>query len=176
MGAAESPKVVQKQKVAKNPVRLLLPLLEFNHDGLEPICTSPAEVHQPMAATLLSRRTQSSLQFGRVLVRNRGLQDFAADSIRLFQHPLPVRRRSSDEDEKSRTSSALWGSSNPTTNKLLIICYPSLRSDVSVRPNRIDLSIRGTRPAAHPRFAGHDRCAPNEFYPPRPERSSLPEA
>ena len=26
----------------------------------------------------------------------------------------------------------LVGSSNPTTNKLLIICYPSLRSDVSV--------------------------------------------
>jgi len=30
LGAAESPKVVQKQKVAKNPVRLLVPLLEFN--------------------------------------------------------------------------------------------------------------------------------------------------
>ncbi len=34
--------------------------------------------------TLLSRRAQSSLQFGRVLVRNRRFQDFAAYSVQLF--------------------------------------------------------------------------------------------
>src|SRR5215471_556312 len=79
----ESPSVAAKNAIYPVCTKHTAEILEISAAFLRGSVCTIAIVRE-----LTSRSTQSSLQFGRVLVRDRCLQDSAADSLQLFQHPL----------------------------------------------------------------------------------------
>src|SRR5262249_3018042 len=90
----ESPSVAAKNAIYPVCTKHTAEILEISAAFLRGSVCTIAIVRE-----LTSRSTQSSLQFGRVLVRDRCLQDSAADSLQLFQHPLP---RKNNTKERGR--------------------------------------------------------------------------